>query len=94
MIALQTAFSIALEAGLSVNMIIEKMAINPRKIMGVDVPVIAEGEEANLVIFDESAEWTYDKSNNKSKSYNSPFIGKKLKGFILLTCNNNKLFKS
>jgi len=94
MIGLQTAFSIALEAGLPVSMIIEKMAINPRKILGLNVPVLAEGEEANLVVFDETAEWTFDKENNKSKSYNSPFIGKKLKGSILLTLNNNKLFKS
>jgi dihydroorotase len=94
MIGLQTAFSIALEAGLSLDMIIQKMAINPRKILGLDAAVIAEGQPANLVILDENAEWTFDKSNNKSKSYNSPFIGKKLKGSILLTCNNNKLFKS
>ena len=94
MISLQTAFSIALEAGLSIDTIVEKMAINPRKILGLEVPVIAEGNEANFVVFDENAEWIYDKDNNKSKSYNSPFIGKKLKGSILLTVNNNKLFKS
>jgi dihydroorotase len=94
MIGLQTAFSVALEAGLSVSAIIEKMAVNPRKILNLEVPIIAEGQEANLVIFDENAEWTFEKSNNKSKSYNSPFIGKKLKGSILLTVNNNKLFKS
>lgn len=94
MIGLQTAFSIALEAGLSVDIIVEKMAVNPRRILGLEIPVIAEGSEANLVVFDENAEWTYGKDNNKSKSYNSPFIGKKLKGSILLTVNNNKLFKS
>lgn len=94
MISLQTAFATALEAGLSIDTIIQKMAINPRKILNVEVPVIAEGHKANLVVLDEDAEWTYDKSNNKSKSYNSPFIGKKLKGSILLTYNNNKQFKS
>jgi len=94
MISLQTAFSIALQAGLTTGAIIEKMAVNPRKILGLDVPVIAEGQEANLVIFDENAEWTFNKDNNRSKSYNSPFIGQKLKGSILLTVNNNKLFKS
>ncbi|HWD87372.1 MAG TPA: dihydroorotase [Mucilaginibacter sp.] len=93
MISLQTAFSIALKAGLAVETIVEKMAINPRKILGLDVPVIAEGQEANLVVFDENAEWTFDKGNNRSKSYNSPFIGQKLKGSVLLTVNNNKLFK-
>jgi len=94
MIALQTAFATALEAGLSLETIVEKMAINPRKILNVEIPAIAEGQEANLVVLDKDAEWVYDKSNNKSKSYNSPFIGKKLKGSILLTYNNNKQFKS
>ena len=93
MISLQTAFSIALEAGLSSATIIEKMAIKPRKILGVESAVIAEGNTANLIIFDEKAEWTFDKDNNRSKSYNSPFIGHKLKGTILLTVNNNQAFK-
>jgi len=93
MISLQTAFSIALEAGLTIATIIEKLAINPRKILGVDLPVIAEGNQANLVVFDDKAEWTFDKDNNRSKSYNSPFIGHKLKGSILLTINNNQVFK-
>jgi dihydroorotase len=94
MISLQTAFAIALKAGLTVDMIVQKMAINPREILNVEVPVIAEGQKANLVVFDKDAEWTYDKFNNKSKSYNSPFMGQKLKGSILLTYNNNKQFKS
>ena len=93
MISLQTAFSIALAAGLSSATIIEKMAIKPRKILGVEAAMIAEGNTANLVIFDEKAEWTFDKENNRSKSYNSPFIGHKLKGTILLTVNNNQVFK-
>ncbi|HVW12741.1 MAG TPA: dihydroorotase [Mucilaginibacter sp.] len=94
MISMQTAFSIAQQAGLTTETIVEKMAINPRKILDIEVPVIAEGKAANLAVLDEEAEWTYDKANNRSKSYNSPFMDKKLKGLVLLTCNNNKLFKS
>jgi dihydroorotase len=94
MISLQTAFSIALEAGLTLEAIVQKMAIAPRKILNIEVPFIAEGQHANLVILDKESEWMYDRSNNRSKSYNSPFIGKKLKGAVLLTYNNNKLFKS
>src|SRR6195952_2766489 len=80
MISLQTAFAIALKAGLTAEMIVQKMAINPRKILNVDIPFIAEGQKANLVVFDTDAEWTYDKFTNKSKSYNSPFIGQQLNG--------------
>ena len=91
--SLQTTFSLALKAGLDIKLIIEKLAINPRKILGVDVPVIAEGQKANLVVFDKDAEWAYTKENNRSKSANSPFIGQNLPGKVLLTYNNNQQFK-
>lgn len=90
---LQTAFSLALKAGLPVELVVEKLAINPREILGVETPVIAEGENANLVIFDADAEWEYSAANNKSKSANSPFIGHSLKGKVLLTYNNQQIFK-
>ncbi|MEO6149693.1 MAG: dihydroorotase [Mucilaginibacter sp.] len=94
MIGLQTALVLALKAGLSPALIVQKMAVNPRNILGVEVPVIAEGKEANLTIFDIKQEWAYTRQNNLSKSYNSPFIGQTLTGKVLLTCNNNHLFKS
>ncbi len=92
-IGLQTAFSLALKAGLDVQLIVEKLAINPRKILGIEQASIAEGQKANLVVFDKDAEWEYNKENNQSKSSNSPFIGHNLKGKVLLTCNNNQQFK-
>ncbi|XHR97581.1 dihydroorotase family protein [Mucilaginibacter sp. UC70_90] len=93
MVGLQTAFALALKAGLPVELIIEKLAINPREILGVELPVIAEGENANLVIFDTDTEWEYTAANNKSKSANSPYIGQRLKGKVLLTYNNQQIFK-
>jgi len=92
-IGLQTALSLALKTGLDINLIVEKLAINPRSILNIDIPVIAEGQAANLVLFDAGAEWEYTKNNNRSKSYNSPFIGQHLKGKVLLTINNNHLYK-
>jgi dihydroorotase len=94
MIGLQTALSLLLQAGLSAELIVQKLAIAPRQILDVEVPGIAEGQKANLVVFDAGQEWTYTKQNNLSKSYNSPFIDKQLTGKVLLTCNNNQVFKS
>jgi dihydroorotase len=90
----QTAFSLAIQAGLPVELIIEKLAINPRRILKLTVPTIAEGQAANLIVFDAAAEWEYTRANNYSKSYNSPFIGQNLKGRVLLTCNNSQQFKN
>lgn len=92
-VGLQTAFSLALKAGLDINTIINKLAISPRNILGVEATNIAEGQKANLVVFDVSEEWTYTKENNQSKSSNSPFIGQNLKGRVLLTYNNGQQFK-
>jgi dihydroorotase len=92
-VGLQTALALALKSGLPVELLVEKLAINPREILGVTVPVIAEGERANLVLFDADAEWEYNSKNNRSKSVNSPFIGQNLKGKVLLTYNNQQIFK-
>ncbi|MCO5947732.1 MULTISPECIES: dihydroorotase [Mucilaginibacter] len=92
-IGLQTAFALALKAGLDIELIIEKLAIAPREILNVEIPSIAEGNDANLVLFDLGEEWEYTKANNKSKSYNSPYIGQNLKGKVLLTTNNNHFYK-
>lgn len=93
-IGLQTAFSLAVKAGLSAETIVEKMAINPRRILQLKDKTIAEGGKANLVVFDTKASWTYDKGNNLSRSSNSPFMGQQLPGKILLTVNNKLVYQS
>lgn len=92
-VGLQTALPLALRSGLTVELLVDKLAINPREILGVAVPVIAEGERANLVLFDVDTEWEYTGKSNRSKSVNSPFIGQNLKGKVLLTYNNQQIFK-
>jgi dihydroorotase len=93
-IGLQTAFSLAFKAGLSPELIIEKMAVNPRKILNIEQPVLANGEAANFTVFNTDIEWTFDKQTNRSKSSNSPFFNQNLKGKVLLTFNNGQLQKN
>ncbi|MVN21094.1 dihydroorotase [Mucilaginibacter arboris] len=94
MIGLQTTFSLAVQSGLDLELIVEKMAINPRKILGIKEASVNEGETANLVLLDPETTWNYTRENNLSKSYNSPFIGSEMKGKVLLTINNNQIYKS
>ncbi len=93
-LGLQTAFSLAIQSGLPPETVVEKMAVGPRKILGMPVPVIAAGETANFTLFNPDAEWQYTKQNNYSKSYNSPFLNCNLKGKIVLTCNHNQVHKN
>ncbi len=94
MIGLQTAFSLAVQAGLDLELIVQKMAVNPRKILGIKEASVAEGEMANLVLLDPKSKWNYTRENNFSKSSNSPFLGQELTGKVLFTINNNQIYKS
>jgi dihydroorotase len=68
---------------LSIEDIIEKISDNPRKILRLKSPKIEEGEKANLTIFSPTDEYIYEEKNIISKSKNSPFIGKSLKGKVV-----------
>ncbi|MGV8878276.1 MAG: dihydroorotase [Sphingobacteriaceae bacterium] len=94
MIGLQTTFSLALQTGLPLELLIEKLAIHPRNILKVAVPVIQEGGIANLVLFDPKEKWILNGQTSFSKSANSPYWNKQLTGKILLTYNHGQLFKS
>src|SRR6202000_2624518 len=61
-IGFQTAFSLALKTGLDIALIVEKLAINPRTILEIEVSSIATGQKANLVVFDVDAEWNFNKT--------------------------------
>jgi dihydroorotase len=68
--------------------------VNPRKILGVDLPKIAVGELANLVLFNPKATWIFDSSSNRSRSANSPLMKQKLTGKVVWACNKGQSFRS
>lgn len=76
---------------LTLEQIIEKLSINPRKILRIPTPKIEIGEKANLTIFDPNLVWTVDSSKFKSKSKNTPFDKKLLTGKAIAVINNNKM---
>ncbi|QEC53403.1 dihydroorotase [Anseongella ginsenosidimutans] len=84
--ALETAYAIfnmAMGKSFSVEKAIEKLAVNPRKILGLEVPVIRQKAPANITLFDPAREWVLEKRDMRSKGKNSPFIGQRLKGKVL-----------
>ena len=68
---------------LSLEDVIEKITDNPRKILRLKNPEIREGVKANLTVFSPNGEFVYEEKSIISKSKNSPFIGKTLKGKII-----------
>ncbi|MGP8214616.1 MAG: dihydroorotase [Bacteroidia bacterium] len=89
-IGIQTLYPIVnMYSELTTEQIIEKIAINPRKILGLAVPVIKDGEIANLTLFSPNEEWVFEEKHIASISKNTPFSGKKLKGKVAGIVNND-----
>ncbi|MBM3163087.1 MAG: dihydroorotase [Chlorobi bacterium] len=59
---------------------VEMLSVNPRTIMNLPPIRFREGEKANFTLLDPDREWTVLKENLKSKSHNTPFIGRRLQG--------------
>ena len=93
-IGLQTVLPLALKAGLSVQEIVEKLAIKPRQILNLPVPAFEEDEPANFVLFDTETEWLFNNESNKSRSSNSPFLNTTQKGKVIVSGNNSQLFNN
>ena len=96
MIGLESAFGLLgkhLLPHLELSTIIEKIAINPRKILNINEATLTEGNTANITLFNPDLEWKFTKNAIKSKSNNTPFMGEKLKGKALAIFNNGKFKK-
>ena len=92
MLGIQTMYSLVnMHSELSQADIVTKIAISPRKILGLKIPTITKGAEANITLFSPSAQWTPEKKDIRSQSYNSPLIDKKLKGKPLGIINHDLL---
>ena len=74
------------------DLVVDVLSINPRKILGLETPAVAEGASANLTLFNPDTEWILDENSNFSKSQNSPLWGKKLKGKVIGVINKKNHF--
>ncbi|MDE7225652.1 MAG: dihydroorotase, partial [Ruminococcus sp.] len=89
-VGLETSLSATLTAlyhtgEVSLNRIVELMCVNPRRILGLEVPEIKAGSTADLVIADIDRKWTVKPEKLHSKSRNSVFKGMTLTGRPLAT---------
>jgi len=96
-IGLETQLSLTLtelyhKGKLTLGQVVEKLAINPRKILNLEIPQILEGEIANFTILDLDIEFKYDIKSSKSRSKNSPFHGRELKGKSIAVINNSQIY--
>ena len=76
---------------LSLEQLVEKLSINPRKILNLNIPQFKEGEIANFTLLDTDEVWTVDIGKFKSRSKNSPFDKRLLTGKAIGVVNNKKM---
>ncbi|MBS6534566.1 dihydroorotase [Peptoniphilus harei] len=93
-IGLETSFSICYEnlvltEEISLMKLIELMSTNPARIYGLEGGEISQGKIADLAIIDLDSEYKIDKY--KSKSSNTPFKDKTLRGEVLYTISEGEL---
>jgi dihydroorotase len=89
MIGLESAFGVLRKhlPEVSVERLVDMLSAQPRKIFGLPELLLAEGEAANLTIFDPEQEWILTTDHLASKSKNSAYIGAELKGSVKGTIN-------
>ena len=75
--------------------LIEKLALNPANILGIKKGTLSVGADADIVIIAPEEEWVVQKPGLVSKSKNSCFIGKNLKGTVAYTfCAGKLVYKA
>lgn len=71
--------------------LVEKLALNPAKILNLNKSSLSVGQPANITIVNPNLEWLVSKENIISKSKNSAFLGKRLKGKVEYTILNGEI---
>jgi len=97
-VGLETALPLSLklveEKVLTLPQMVEKLTSRPAEIFKLDSGTLTEGREADITVFDPSAQYTVDVQKFKSKSKNSPFHGWKVKGRVRHTIVKGKVVYS
>ena len=95
-IGLETALSLGITelvrpGHLTLLQLLEKMTVNPAQLYHLPAGKIAEGEAADLVLFNPEEQWV--PQEYASRSSNSPFTGRKLYGKVKMTlCSGEVIY--
>lgn len=98
-VGVETALSVVItelvEPGiLDWKQVVRLMSQKPAEILGIDKGTLKEGKDADIIIVDPAAQWIVSKETLVSKSKNSSFLGKTLKGKIMQTICKGKIVYS
>lgn len=94
-IGMETSFGVSytylVKTGLmTLSQLVEKMSLNPAKILGIPAGTLAVGANADIALIDTNEEWTVDVEKLHGKSKNTPFKGMTLTGKVKMTILGGK----
>ncbi len=69
----------------------EKMSTNPAKVLGLKCGVLKEGAPADICVFDPKITYKINKELLRSKSHNTPFHGREVRGDVACTICNGQI---
>jgi len=70
---------------ISLDRLVAMLTINPARLLKLDRGTLSPNAPADVVIFDPSEEWTYDKEQSFSLARNTPFHGTTFRGRVKRT---------
>jgi len=76
----------------SIGDLVERLSVSPRKAFGLAVPEIKEGAIATITLFNPVTQYSFTENDIKSKSKNSAFTGRQLKGKVIGIINGSKIY--
>jgi dihydroorotase len=89
MIGLETALPLVLDlvrGGIvDLPQAIALLSCRPARVFGLDAGTLAAGAPADLAVIDLDLAWTADEAGLRSRSRNTPFLGRALRGGAVLT---------
>lgn len=95
-VGLETAYALTMTelvkmGYLTPMQLVEKMSLNPAKVLGIDKGSLAVGKTADIVITDPDEKYEIDVNDFVSMGKNTPFHGKKVSGKVKFTIVDGKV---
>jgi dihydroorotase len=95
-IGLETALGLSVQAllgpgRLSAGDLVKKLAVNPRRILGLPGRSLELGRLADLTVWNPDVRWRVSPQDLHSRSANTPFLGTELTGRAVVTVSQGKV---
>ncbi len=79
------------EGAVPLARLVDALTAAPARIVGLSAPTLREGALAELCLVDPARRWTVDPGRLRSKSKNTPFLGKDVTGSVELTMASGRV---